>query len=151
MHTVWMHGSYGNSNICKKLQRSSNLSSIPRRFPSGDFAKLSKSPKSVFWNNKTGQTIPSCKISQHIPSRLTIYGWSRMEGWVNMVISVRMVVKASSSGSWWLRSGRKSLKANLSSELTRDSLILAVCPCPISPLAASHVEVQNQVVVFELR
>ena len=120
--------------------QSFNFSWIDRELPCPDFTNSNRSPYIDFSNTKTGQTwSPSPGISQHIPSSVTTYGWSRIAWWLSMIISLTTACKGVSSSTLPVESSPKRLKAKLVCALADAWLTLAWPPSPKSSSRACHV------------
>ena len=84
--------------------------------PSAELKKWRTLPSLYFWKRRIGQIRSTSELtSQHIPSNLIIFGWSRIKGWHSILSSVIGSLKVSESS-------RKRLKAKLNCKLTNDWL-----------------------------
>ena len=104
--------------------------------PSAEPKKWCRSPSLDFSKRRTGKIRSASGLtSQHIPSNLIIFGWSRIKGWHRILSSVIASLKVSLCLELW----RIRLKAKLNCKLTSDWLTLPYPPSPSNPKPGCHV------------
>jgi len=110
--------------------------------PSAELKKWRTLPSLYFWKRRIGQIRSTSELtSQHIPSNLIIFGWSRIKGWHSIPSSVIGSLKLSETS-------RIRLKAKLNCKLTNDWLTLPYPPWPSNPKPGCHVVATKSTLYF---